>query len=559
MLRVYEIQNDERREVLLEDGVYNVQELGVYEMVFFPENNDDLNPNIEGTPLPSEYLRLDRTKIVLMPQRYFEDYFGGTQLTIGGKTYPFNVRISKLKLSEIEGLFTYLWQKEDRLFDVFYSKSSVEVKNKTNEVGQMNKFITLVTHFVTVFQKLLPYFEKQPHFVLRKKTTVLPFNSNKVSANTVQWIINNLDEVQFDDAFKGHHKAVQLGNHYGMIDNIHTEVETRDCNTYENQVVMGIFFVILKKLRSLKRDIELKSTVTNWSDTEEPEEHFVDFKDLKRLPFIRLFEEISKVEQQVKKLEQSYRRIFPEVTPKAERPVLTSIFIQRPHYKRAYELIRKLNDYKLDITGYFKLFNISKLSKLYELYNLFQLIDALRSSLKIAFFNVNVALRKEEPIVEKMEFTNDFFAVNLFYEHKYYPENSNYHSTLLRRIDCVTSEEYYHPDFIIEIIDKKTEETFYYLFDAKYSVLKNVKFLHLPSLEKKYIARTGISGERYKKINGLFALFPDEEGEKIVDNAFFEPQIALIASKPNTTQELKECVQKILKKHIGDYLLNSFE
>ena len=43
MLRVYEIQNDERREILLEDGVYNVQELGVYEMVFFPENNDDLN------------------------------------------------------------------------------------------------------------------------------------------------------------------------------------------------------------------------------------------------------------------------------------------------------------------------------------------------------------------------------------------------------------------------------------------------------------------------------------------------------------------------------------
>ena len=138
--------------------------------------------------------------------------------------------------------------------------------------------------------------------MLRKKTTVLPFNSNKVSANTVQWIINNLDEVQFDDAVKGHHKTVQLGNHYGMIDNIHTEVETRDCNTYENQVVMGIFFVILKKLRSLKRDIELKSTVTNWSDTEDSEEYFVDFKDLKRLHYILIFEEITKVEQRVNKM-----------------------------------------------------------------------------------------------------------------------------------------------------------------------------------------------------------------------------------------------------------------
>ena len=184
------------------------------------------------------------------------------------------------------------------------------------------------------------------------------------------------------------------------------------------------------------------------------------------------------------------------------------------------------------------------------------MIDALRSSLKIAFFNVKVALRKDEPIVEKMEFTNDFFAVNLFYEHKYYPESSNYHSTLLRRIDCVSPEEYYHPDFIIEIIDKKAEETSYYLFDAKYSVLKNVKFLHLPSLEKKYIARTGISGDRYKKINGLFALFPDEEGEKIVDDTFFEPQIALIASKPSVESELKTYIQCILKKHIGDYLLS---
>ncbi|MFC2272564.1 MAG: hypothetical protein ACFNJN_09790, partial [Capnocytophaga ochracea] len=73
---------------------------------------------------------------------------------------------------------------------------------------------------------------------------------------------------------------------------------------------------------------------------------------------------------------------------------------------------------------------------------------------------------------------------------------------------------------------------------------------------KKYIARTGISGDRYKKINGLFALFPDEEGEKIVDDTFFEPQIALIASKPSVESELKTYIQRILKKHIGDYLLS---
>lgn len=552
MLRVYEIQNDERREILNEGGVYNVQELGLYELRYFSDDVSNLPITIEGGAVPAEYVRLEKNRLTLVSHRYFEDYFGGTLLTIGEKEYPFNVRISKLKRAEIEGLFTYLWEKEDRLFDTFAKDNHIQLQNKPNEVGQVGGLLSLLKHFVAVFQQLFPYFEKQPHFVLRKKTAVIPFDSTKVSSNTVQWIVHNLDEVQFDNSFKGHYKAIKLNDHYGMIDTIHTEVESQDFNTYENQVVLGSFFAVLKKLRYLRRDIEMKLSQTALEATHE---RYVDFKDLTHLPFIRLLSEIGHIEQQLKKLEQRYLHLFEGVTPRPERPVLTSIFIQRPHYKKAYKLIRQLSNYKFELQNYFTLFNISKLSKLYELYNLFQLMDILKSSLNLSLFELTVVYREDEPIAERIQFETPDISVNLYYDHAYYPEGTHYFETSLRRIDKIGTESYYQPDFILEIINREKETVKYYLFDAKYSSLKNVKNIHLPSLEKKYIVRTGISGQPSQKINGLYALFPDDEGENLIPNSFFEPQISLIASKPQRNSELRNCVQKVLQQHLAPSLL----
>ena len=103
------------------------------------------------------------------------------------------------------------------------------------------------------------------------------------------------------------------------------------------------------------------------------------------------------VERKVRVLERRYSSIFANVSPKIEKPVLTSIFSQKPHYKRAYELIKNVGNYKSVAIGQSKLLNISKLSKLYELYNLFQIIDTIKASLKLSLFRVDNVWKKEDP------------------------------------------------------------------------------------------------------------------------------------------------------------------
>ena len=201
MLRIFETHNDGKREVLPEEGVFNVLELGLYELHYLPNEIKPIQASVEGTPIPSAYLRMEDNTFIFAENRYFEDFFGGITLLIDGNTFAINVRIGKLKLSEIEDLFAYLWRKEERFLDAFYAKNSnIEVRQKQSEITQITNFFSFVNTFVSVLEKLLPYFEKQPHFVLRKKNTMLPFNSNKMSPNAIQWILNNLDEIQFDES-----------------------------------------------------------------------------------------------------------------------------------------------------------------------------------------------------------------------------------------------------------------------------------------------------------------------------------------------------------------------
>ena len=64
------------------------------------------------------------------------------------------------------------------------------------------------------------------------------------------------------------------------------------------------------------------------------------------------------------------------------------------------------------------------------------------------------------------------------------------------------------------------------------------------------MVRTGIYGSRNRKISGLYALFPDTQGEKVVEHPYYEPNIGLIASKPMVEEELRACIHNILRENL---------
>lgn len=551
MLRVFEVYNGKNIEIQPINGVYSVVELGKYEIHYSSENIIPSNIFLEDLPIDSLRIRYEESLIILSEFRYFENYFGYASLSVNSDLYLFNIKIEKLKLSEIEDIFSYLWKKEDKLLNIFFSKSTYELdfKKKGFELGQTSKLLSFLETFITTFDKLYFSFENLPHTVLRKFQKRTNYDSQKVTLDTIYSILHNLDDINFDDSFKGHFNSIKINNKYGLIDKIDTTENKDSLDNYENQIILGAFVIILKKLSQLKKEIS-----SNIDIRSESKSVYADFKDLKRIPFIRLFENSTSLEKKTVRLFNRYQKLFFNVTPRMDKPILTSVFAKKLQYKKAFELIKSLNDYRFDLFGEFKLLNITKLSKLYEVYNLYMIIDSLKNKLKIEQFNVSATSDRIDEIVEHLSFENEDYLINFFYEHKFYGAIILNQPTILRRIDT-RKGSHYNPDFIFEILNKKEKRVRYYIMDAKYSKQPTVRNVHLPDLINKYILNTGLADKPSFKISSLNLIFPGESGMRIIDSDYFEPTIGLIASKPNVESELDEYIELILNNNLPSSLM----
>lgn len=552
MLKVFQLINNKKVEIFPSNNIYTVLELGKYELIYSSEYINSKTVFIEDIPIDSSKLIHSDTHIQLLEFRYFENYFGYASLNLNNEIFLFNIKIEKLKLSEIEDIFIYLWKKEDKLFNIFLSKSTYELdfKKKGFELGQTSKLISFIETFVSTFEQLYFSFENLPHTVLRKLHRKTQYDSHKVTADTVDWMLSNLDEIYFDNSFKGHYNSIKINNKFGLIENIKTSENINSFNNYENQIILGAFILLLKKLKQLKSQISSSINIQHNKD-----ELYADFKDLKRIPFIKLFEDSVSLEKKIIKVFNRYQKLFHDVSPRTEKPILTTVFAQKLHYKKAFSLIKNLTDYKFDLFGEFKLLNINKLSKLYEVYNLYIILESIKQKLRLDLFKIIVSSNRNDEIIEKVFFESNNYSIKLLYEQKFYDISKKSQETDLRRID-IKKGSYYNPDYIIEIINKVEGKKKYYVLDAKYSKLQSIKNNYLPELIDKYIINTGIINDSNGKISSLNIIYPNEKGQDIIDSNYFEPSISILSSKPNFEIELKYFIFKILDKNLPSNLIN---
>jgi len=553
MLRVFQIRQNNKIEILPIGKIFTVCELGNYEIIYTSKNIISHNVFLEDIPIDISNIQLSDDKLVLSEFRYFEDYFGYASLNINNDIFLFNIKIEKLKLSEIEDIFIYLWEKEDKLFNIFFSKSTYQIDFKRNgsELGQTSKLITFIEKFILTFDKLYFSFEKLPHTVLRKQVKQIKYDSLKITSDSVTWILNNLDEIHFDNSLRGHHNSIKINNKYGLIGNIKVSENTNSFNNYENQIILGAFTLLLRLLNRLKSEIKSNINIQPKKD-----EEYADFKDLKKIAFIKLFTESSSLEKKVNKLFLRYRKLFKNTIPKTRKPILTTVFSQKTHYRKVFLLIKNLNEFRFDLFGEFKLLNIRKLSTLYEVYNLYIILDSIKKKLKLDLFCITAHSNRDDEIIEVINFDNPEHSIKLFYEHKFYDISRHKQETELRRIDTKRAN-YYCPDYIIEIYDKNKKTKKYYILDAKYSKFHNVKHIHLPNLIKKYIINTGIYSNPSIKISSLNLIFPGDFSQKIVESSYFEPTIELTNSKPKFNKELDLYISQLLNNNLPQNYLKT--
>lgn len=542
MFKLYEFKNDNKVEVLPEDNIYTVHELGLYQLeysatfithnVFFIEDENITEKSIK---------KFDSTHVITSPFRYFEDYFGFATVSINDEQFQFNILVEKLKSKEIEDIILYLFNNNNYILNNFLSKSSVggaEVYNG-KEYFYSSKYLRLINEFCNSFEELFSRFKSLSNTKLIKKHSLSDYSTIAIDDKSIEWILHNLDSMLYDNSLKYHPHSIAIENNYGIIEKIGAEQNENSYSTYENEIILGAYKFLQFKISEIKNKINERLNTKDNSKIPYMTLQYIDFRDLKKIPYLKLLNEINAIEKRLGKLKINYKLLFPHTLERNEFPKLTPTFYKYKHYQSAYNQIRLLRNSEYDLNGEIQLLNVRKLSELYEKFNLSIIIDILNKILPEEKYEKNILETKSNGVISQVSYTeksNDF-KLTLFYE----PNINNKPS----QIDLITignvklMEKNCKPDFVIEIQSNLLKR--YCIIDSKYSKFNTVKTAHLTGCIKKYIMDIGVINNPYQKPDYLILIHPDSSDpeENLIYDKYFFPKIQTAISKPQNYHKLE--------------------
>lgn len=540
MFKLFSVDsNNIEKEVFPENGIYIVYELFEYKFQFVGAITEKtIFIEDEVFDYENKFLCFSNNGVSThTKKRIFEDYFGYLKININNNEFNFEVRIQKLKVPELEEILLYLWNQEPILFNNFFSKSTLKSKlNKENKnFDYSSKFINIFEDYYNFFKNAFLTFKVLPHNVLRTKNIMKDYELADITNNSVDWLVNNLDELDIDFAYKNNENAIEINNNYGVIDKILTEEKVNDFNVYENQIILGSFDFVnieISKIRNI-----IKSCL---SDSTKPiyENDYYSINEFKIIPFLKLKDDLDKIDSKIKILQRKYKNIFTDTNAKNAFPKLTPVFSKKRHYTDAYNQIKLIRDIKINLYGELNLLNIRKISTLYERFNLVVLINALRAKKPISF--KQLSKRDEDNVFNEYYFQFNNFKLSIFYD---YQVSCQENKTGLERISHPKDHKPYKPDYILKV--DNSIDTQYYILDSKYSTRNRVRSTHLTQCINKYILDIGITQNYKNKIEELLLIYPGESEELIYGNEKFKPKISIIPSKVRT-DNLEKFIERTL-------------
>jgi hypothetical protein len=533
MFKLFSVdQNNKEKEVFPEKGIYVVYELYEYKFQF-------IGTVTEKTVFIEDEVFDYENKLLIYKEnsistkekkRIFEDYFGYLKINISNNEFHFEVRIQKLKVPELEEILLYLWNQDPIIFDNFFSKSTLKSRlDKENEnLDYSSKFVNIFEDYFNFFKNSFFNFKSLPHNVLRTKNIIKDYELADISNNSIDWLINNLDELHMDYSHRNAENSIQINNNYGLVEKILTEEKISDFNIYENQIILGSFDYVVLEIAKIKNKI--KSYLSN---KQYYEKDFYSINEFKIIPFLKVKDDLEKIESKIKSLQRKYKDVFVKTNSKNTFPKLTPVFSNKRHYTEAYNKIKLIRNIKLNIDGQLNLLNVKKLSTLYERFNLFILINSIKAKNPISFKFENPKL--EENTFQEFYFQFQNYKLSIYYD--------NYIGNLENKIGLQRiSKGYYKPDYIIKI--ESQNNIYFYILDSKYSSENTVKNKHLLKCIKAYILDIGITNLISTKVEELILIYPGDNEEIFFGNNIFKPKISILPSKVKNNN-LKEFIERL--------------
>ncbi len=420
---------------------------------------------------------------------YFSLSFDGTEVA------ELDIITIKINSESAHYMFEYVYSNAQNIFDFFLNKQrQFDSSYMQNKDMSLLSYISVIKELLTVYSNNFSLITNRPVYKLNKQREINDYDEKRIAKSGIEWILNNLDELQYNVSLKGYPKSFPIENTYATIDRLEMENEVINLNVYENMIIIGALFSLGKKINQISEHLQSILSQDVSLDT-----NFASFESIRRTIFKSELEALYKVKSKYLYVRRLYKSYFKNVTPLELSPKLTHHFKKKRHYNEIYQKIKTLRNSNLSISGANMVLGIKNIDKLYELYNLYKIIELFQI---YTGDPIDIELNDDNDL-QYISFSKSEKTYRIYYQLEIRKKDSKPQYGWIKLFSNSSINQYYIPDIVIEIVENETQ--CYAILDAKFSSAKWVSGSTKSVGETaqkiigKYYFSISFLGEKYKK------------------------------------------------------------
>ena len=392
------------------------------------------------------------------------------------------------------------------------SNSLYEGKWNKRSYKSLSSYIQLLENVISCYKSSYTYFKMQgKHTIKRSKILVSYENVKTVSRDSVNWIMQNTDQL----ASVPYSSGIQYQGKNYLPYRIRTDSNRKSWDVYENRVVVGFLHTALLNAKQIyaefDRDIVNEERIISRIHGSFPKEYRAPIITIKSLQvsFCRIL--LGKLSRSIDVLQGIYKQYVAlfDVSPSllTTFPKKTSTFCEIKPYVQVFEIIVhwfQYGEYSLEKERL--ILQVKTLDKLFEYYCLLRLLKLLADNgykkadiekpvFKHSYTSADGYYQNEKDIANTYMLSCNDVAVTLYYQPVISAVRFENNLTLYRTTKPpYYKPDYYTPDFVLKFSSSEHNEE-YVIFDAKFSSRANIKSHSLPEVIRKYSREFGVAAD----------------------------------------------------------------
>lgn len=527
MITINSLQDKLELKILNRDVEYNIALLNDVSLEFKEENKLDDVIVYEDKFYDVKikiYKEWDSMHIIIGNDevKCIKNYYNETEVEVKGENifkclYGWNNIVIVLKKGEDTEIYksNYLTVATSKVSEKFINEMIEDIYNFDSELLEdifannnmvdkcKNKNTNLKT-FVQYAEKVYNFFSENYHTfrtrtksrIIKEKEVVNIHKAYRADTSSFQWILRNPESLQ---KVKQETGIIYGGQNY-MPQKILSDEKKISFDCYENEVILGFLDKIRNDIFDIYIRIDFKREKGILPKKYKIQQGYLVISDVLEM----LLEERNKefkehilfVKRNLDKLYNTYKKLFKCKKVNIQiKPKFTDTFRSIKHYRESFVLINEFLEYnQLDFIGYAYIYMLVTLDNIYEYYCLIKLIDVYKKLGYIIVSNNNIY---GEDVEKLFTLAKGQEEISIFYQPKIISDK-NSKMPLNRR-----SHGTYKPDYIVRYRNNNREV--FSIYDAKFSLVENVKEYYIKNLCYKYIIDTYKIGQRNVPIINLAA------------------------------------------------------